>query len=124
MLFHLLDRLDQYKIMILMTIRPDYSSPLVDHPNVIRLTIGRLGTEHAKKMISAVGGETKLPLEVVEHILIKTDGVPLFIETALLMKEAITVCMPMPAIWLIQGCAAGGQTVRLDSAPQSAATRR
>src|SRR5262249_31116772 len=27
-----------------------------------------------------VGGETKLPLEVVEHILIKTDGVPLFIE--------------------------------------------
>jgi class 3 adenylate cyclase/predicted ATPase len=80
MLIHLLDRLDQYKIMILMTIRPDYSSHLVNHPRVIRLTLGRLGIEHAKKMISAVSGDTKLPLEVVEHILIKTDGVPLFIE--------------------------------------------
>lgn len=87
MLIRLLDRLERYRIMMLVTTRPNYSSHLLDHPRAITLTLERLEPEHARQMISAVSGNRTLSAEVVEHILAKTDGVPLFIEE--LTKDVI-----------------------------------
>ena len=79
-LIRLLDRLHKHRILMVLTTRPDYASPLFDHPRAITLTLGRLGPEATKQMISEVSGGRTLSKDMVERILIKTDGVPLFIE--------------------------------------------
>jgi tetratricopeptide (TPR) repeat protein len=80
MLSHLLDQISEHRIMMLATTRPDYASTLVDHPQAMTLMLGRLSPPHARQMISDVSGNRTLPAELVDHILLKTDGVPLFIE--------------------------------------------
>ena len=44
------------------------------------VVLGRLGPNDTRQMISTVAGVELLPPEIVESILLKTDGVPLFIE--------------------------------------------
>jgi class 3 adenylate cyclase/predicted ATPase/ABC-type transport system involved in cytochrome c biogenesis ATPase subunit len=80
MLIHLLDRLHEHRIMMLLTTRPDCASSLVDHPHAMTLMLGRLDPDDARQMISEVSGCRTLSAEVTELILVKTDGVPLFIE--------------------------------------------
>ena len=79
-LINLLDRLQNQKLMMLVTTRPEYSSRLVDHPRSMTVVLGRLGPNDTRQMISTVAGVELLPPEIVESILLKTDGVPLFIE--------------------------------------------
>jgi class 3 adenylate cyclase/predicted ATPase len=79
-LIRLLDRLNRHRILMLLTTRPDYPSRLADHPQVMTIMLGRLGQDEAEQMISEVIGGKALPPEVMEQLLVKTDGVPLFIE--------------------------------------------
>ena len=55
-LIRLLDRLHRHRILMVLTTRPDGSSPLVDHPHAMTLMIGRLGPGEAAQMISEVSG--------------------------------------------------------------------
>jgi class 3 adenylate cyclase/tetratricopeptide (TPR) repeat protein len=79
-LTRLLDRVQQHKVMVLVTARPDSASRLVDHPHAMTLVLGRLDPDQVKQLISAVTGDAALSPEVVDRIVQKTDGVPLFIE--------------------------------------------
>lgn len=79
-LIQLLDRLGGSRVLMLLTVRPDHASRVVDDPRSARLTLGPLGAREVERMISNLAGGIKLPEEVVKRILIKTDGVPLFIE--------------------------------------------
>jgi class 3 adenylate cyclase len=79
-LIGMLDRLQRQRIMVLVTVRPDSASRIVDHPRAMTLVLGRLDAEQVKQMISSVIGGDALSPEVVDRIVQKTDGVPLFIE--------------------------------------------
>lgn len=79
-LTRLLDRLHRHRVMVLVTARPDAASRLVDHPHAMTLMLGRLDADQVKQMIAAVTGNSALAPEVVDRIVQKTDGVPLFIE--------------------------------------------
>jgi class 3 adenylate cyclase/tetratricopeptide (TPR) repeat protein len=79
-LTRLLDRLQHHRVMVLVTARPDSASRLVDHPRAMTLVLGRLDPDQVKQMISAVTGDSALSPEVMDQIVQKTDGVPLFIE--------------------------------------------
>jgi class 3 adenylate cyclase len=79
-LTRLLDRLHSHRVMVLITARPDSASRLVDHPHAMTLMLGRLDADQVKQMIAAVTGNSALAPEVVDRIVQKTDGVPLFIE--------------------------------------------
>ncbi len=79
-LTRLLDRLHSHRVMVLVTARPDSASRLVDHPHAMTLMLGRLDADQVKQMIAAVTGNSALAPEVVDRIVQKTDGVPLFIE--------------------------------------------
>src|SRR5262249_48102192 len=54
--------------------------PWGPHSSLSRLTLNRLGSAHVETMISKVTGGLSLPTGVVEQIVSKTDGVPLFVE--------------------------------------------
>ena len=44
------------------------------------ITLNRLERAQAEAMVRALAGDTALPAEVLDHIVAKTDGVPLFVE--------------------------------------------
>ena len=71
-LINLLDRLQNQKLMMLVTTRPEYSSRLVDHPRSMTVVLGRLGPNDTRQMISTVAGVELLPPEIVESILLNT----------------------------------------------------
>jgi predicted ATPase len=45
-----------------------------------QITLSRLGRDHVETMAENVTGGKTLPAEVVQQIVSKTDGVPLFVE--------------------------------------------
>jgi DNA-binding SARP family transcriptional activator/predicted ATPase len=74
-----LDQIAAARVLILLTSRPDQQPALAAHPHVTRLTLNRLGRGGVEAIITRLGGD-HLPVETVDTIIARTDGVPLFVE--------------------------------------------
>jgi class 3 adenylate cyclase/predicted ATPase len=64
----------------LITFRPDFFAPWLDQPHVTMLRLERLSKDEVGAMLADLTGGKRLPAEVSEIIVSKTDGVPLFVE--------------------------------------------
>src|SRR6185503_16556021 len=62
------------------TFRPDLSPPWIGFPHVTLLTINRLAEAQTRALVARVTGGKALPSVVLEQILTRTEGVPLFAE--------------------------------------------
>ena len=67
-------------ILALFTFRPDFPPPWTGRAHLTQLTVNRLSQRQAVEVIRQVAHGKVLPPEVVEQIVAKTDGVPLFVE--------------------------------------------
>jgi predicted ATPase/class 3 adenylate cyclase len=67
-------------LLFVITFRPEFFPPWLDQPHVKMLRLERLGRRQVEAMIADITGGKKLPAEVFEQIVNKTDGVPLFVE--------------------------------------------
>ena len=80
----LLDRVvegvQRLPILIVVTFRPEFIPRWTGHGHVTALSLSRLGRRQGTAVIERITGGRLLPLEVLEQILAKTDGVPLFVE--------------------------------------------
>jgi class 3 adenylate cyclase/tetratricopeptide (TPR) repeat protein len=76
----IIERLPSLRVLLVVTFRPDFAAPWVGRANVATLPLNRLGRRQARAMIDRVTGGRSLPEEVLEQIVAKTDGVPLFLE--------------------------------------------
>jgi class 3 adenylate cyclase/predicted ATPase len=74
------ERVREIPVFAIFTFRPEFEPPWVGLPNVTTLTLGRLDRENVERIIARVTGGRPLPPEVMEQILAKTDGNPLFVE--------------------------------------------
>jgi class 3 adenylate cyclase/predicted ATPase len=74
-----LERIADARVLILLTSRPDGQPALHAHPHVTRLTLNRLGRAGVEAIVARLGGEA-LPRDVIDTIINRTDGVPLFVE--------------------------------------------
>ena len=61
-------------------VSPEFIPPWGVHSYLSQLTLSRLGRSHVETMVEKVTGDKALPPEVVQQIVSKTDGVPLFVE--------------------------------------------
>jgi predicted ATPase/DNA-binding response OmpR family regulator/class 3 adenylate cyclase len=68
------------RILLIIKFRPEFIPQWVGEPHATLLRLGPLGREQSRTMICEVTGGKKLPQEVQEQIIDKTDGVPLFVE--------------------------------------------
>ena len=75
-----IERLPDLRVLLVVTFRPDFAAPWAGRANVVTLPLNRLGRRQARAMIDRVTGGRALPEEVLEQIVAKTDGVPLFLE--------------------------------------------
>ena len=67
-------------ILVLLTFRPDFSPPWTGRSHVTQVTLPRLPRRQAAEMAGRVAHGKTLPAEVMEQVVAKTDGVPLFVE--------------------------------------------
>ena len=67
-------------VMILLTSRPDRQPELGGHAHVTHLALNRLGPRSIEAMVRELNPDKELSPEVVESIVARTDGVPLFAE--------------------------------------------
>jgi class 3 adenylate cyclase/predicted ATPase len=73
-------RLQTAPIMLLVTCRPEFQVPWLGHGHVTVLVLNRLGRQESAAMVDNLGRGKSLPPELIDHIVAKSDGVPLFIE--------------------------------------------
>ena len=76
----LVDQGPTARILALFTFRPDFPLPWTGRAHLTQVTLNRLPRRQATEMIGRVAHGKTLPPEVVEQIVAKTDGVPLFVE--------------------------------------------
>src|ERR1700761_2507361 len=67
-------------VLWVMTFRPEFSPPWFARDHVTSLSLNRLARDQSLTMIDGVAEGKRLPDEVLDQILAKTDGVPLFVE--------------------------------------------
>ena len=76
----LVDRLPGLRALLVITFRPEFVPLWTGRAHVALLTINRFDRRQAVAMVDRVTGGKALPAEVLEQIVAKTDGVPLFVE--------------------------------------------
>jgi predicted ATPase/class 3 adenylate cyclase len=76
----IIDRVPSLSVLLIVTYRPEFTSPWVGRPHVTLLTLNRLLPRRCAEVIARVTGGKALPTEVTNQIIDRTDGVPLFIE--------------------------------------------
>src|SRR5438067_413419 len=76
----LVDQGPTARILALLTFRPDFPPPWTGRSHLTQVTLHRLPRQQATEMTDRVAHGKALPPEVVEQVVAKTDGVPLFVE--------------------------------------------
>ncbi len=74
------ERIRNLPVLLIVTFRPDFQSAWIGQPQVTMLTLNRLDRRDRSALVLQVAGGGALPDEVVDQLVDRTDGVPLFIE--------------------------------------------
>ena len=74
------DRLPSLSALLIVTFRPEFRPPWTGRSHVTLLSLNRLRPPQRAEMIKHVTGGKILPKEIVDQIIDRTDGIPLFIE--------------------------------------------
>ena len=69
-----------FRVLLIVTFRPEFESPWIGRPHVTALTINRLAQREIDAMIDRVVGNASLPANIRRDIIERTDGIPLFVE--------------------------------------------
>jgi predicted ATPase len=86
-----IDQAPTAPMLHLLTFRPEFVPLWPTRSHMTPLTLHRLERPQVEAMIARLAAGKTLPVEVIEHIVSKTDGVPLFIEelTKMLLESAL-----------------------------------
>src|SRR5262245_18646442 len=74
------ERVAQLRILLLITARLGFTPPWPQYAHVTTVAIPRLARLDVAAIIKRITGGKSLPVEVMNQILARTDGVPLFVE--------------------------------------------
>jgi predicted ATPase len=74
------ERVPPLSALMVITFRPEFEPPWTGQAQVTALTISRLGQRDTSRLIAQLTGGKALPPEILERIVERTDGIPLFIE--------------------------------------------
>ena len=76
----LIDRVKTMPLLVVLTHRPEFQSRWSGQGHVGALNLSKLTRAQSAAMVSALAGGKALPAALLEQILTRTDGVPLFVE--------------------------------------------
>jgi predicted ATPase len=103
-----INRVQRLPVLLLVTFRPEFLAPWGGQPHVATMALNRLGVREVSALVVGLAGNTPLGSEVVQEIVERTDGVPLFVEelTKAVLEgagndgrvAAVLSASPMPAL--------------------------
>src|SRR5216683_933093 len=67
-------------MLVVATYRPELTPPWPQRSHMIPITLNRLERPEVETMVGHLAGGRSLPGEVIDHIVAKADGVPLYVE--------------------------------------------
>lgn len=73
-------RIDRSRVLLVVSCRPEFRPAWIGHPNITTHSLTRLSHSEVKNMIRDLVRDENIPSQVVDQIVQKADGVPLFIE--------------------------------------------
>ena len=76
----LVDRVETLPVLLLVTSRPGIRVAWSDQPHVTTLMLNRISKRECEKMLNSVTDAALLPAHILEEIVNRSDGVPLFLE--------------------------------------------
>jgi len=81
----------KHKILLVVTYRQEFQPKWIKHAPVCALSLSRLARSDSNQLIAAVTNNKVLPADIVQHILERTDGIPLFVEelTSMLIESGL-----------------------------------
>ena len=75
-----LDQVPTTRMLMLLTFRPEFTPAWTARSHLSHLVLSRLGRKQTSTIVEQIAGGKALPSEVLQRIVAKTDGVPLFVE--------------------------------------------
>ncbi len=98
LLSRLIDAVASAPVMVVVTARPEFVSPWPAGAQVAALTLERLDGPQSASLVAAVAAHDGLPRALVDDIIAKADGVPLYVEElAKSVLEAMQDNVSVPA---------------------------
>jgi class 3 adenylate cyclase/predicted ATPase len=76
----IVDRVRRIPLLVVLTHRPEFRSLWSGHGHVLALNLSKLTRAQSSAIVTALAGGKALPVDLLEQILAKADGVPLFVE--------------------------------------------
>ena len=76
----IVEHVPQLRLLLLVTARPEFTPHWPSYPHMTTIALTRLGRRDGAALVERVTGGRTLPKQVMDEILARTDGVPLFIE--------------------------------------------
>jgi predicted ATPase len=76
----LIEQVPTAALLVVATYRPELTPPWQQRSHMTPITLNRLERPEVETMVSHLAGGRSLPGEVVDHIVAKADGVPLYVE--------------------------------------------
>jgi predicted ATPase/class 3 adenylate cyclase len=80
LLERIVERVESLSVLLVITFRPEWEPPWVGLAHVTLHPLNRLNRREGAAMIEQLTGGKPLPREVADQIIVRTDGVPLFVE--------------------------------------------
>jgi class 3 adenylate cyclase/predicted ATPase len=75
-----IERIQRLPVLVLITFRQEFQLPWTGQAHITTLSMSRLGRRQGADLVARVTGDKPLPAAIVEQIVARTDGVPLFVE--------------------------------------------
>ncbi|MBV8358600.1 MAG: AAA family ATPase, partial [Deltaproteobacteria bacterium] len=76
----LLDQVPTTRLLLVLTYRPEFAPPWPARSHCVSIVLSRLPHTQSETVVSNISGGKPLPRQVLDQIISKTDGVPLFVE--------------------------------------------
>ncbi len=76
----LLKRIERERALVLISYRPELRTNWSDHPQATLITCKQIGREHCAALIRNVANRRQVDDSLIQEIVARSDGVPLFVE--------------------------------------------
>jgi class 3 adenylate cyclase/predicted ATPase len=75
-----IERVARLPVLLVITFRSEFHPPWTGQAHVTTLNLSRLGRREGAALAGSVAGNNVLPEQIIEEIIERTDGIPLFVE--------------------------------------------
>jgi predicted ATPase len=75
-----IERVARLPILLVITFRSEFHPPWTGQAHVTTSSLSRLGRREGAALAGSVAGNNVLPEKIIEEIVERTDGIPLFVE--------------------------------------------